>query len=94
MKRRTFARLLTLGAGSLGLLQGEAFLAVTRLSPPPAMQGGVVLGADVKQKKTEAQAFVKLLEHDLSRNYPNEVRPPSVSGWNGGLSLRRSPVPP
>jgi hypothetical protein len=55
----------------LGLLEGEVFLAVTHISPPPAVAAGLVLGADVKQKKLEAQAFLKVLEHDLARQFPN-----------------------
>ena len=56
---------------ALGLLQGEAFLAVTHISPPPLVQAGVVFGADVKQKKLEAQGFLKVLEHDLAQRFPN-----------------------
>jgi hypothetical protein len=56
----------------LGLLQGEVFLGVTSLKPT-ALQAGLVWGADVKQKKLEAEAFLKLLEHDLAQHFPDST---------------------
>jgi hypothetical protein len=57
----------------VGLLQGEVFLAVTRINPPPSVQAGVVFGADVKNKKLEAEGFLKILEHDLAQRFPDST---------------------
>ncbi len=54
---------------ALGLLQGELFLAVTRVAP----NLGIVAGADVRGKQTEAQAFLKLGEHEFARRFPGAV---------------------
>ncbi len=54
---------------ALGLLQGEVFLAVTRVAPNP----GVVVGADVRGKQVEARAFLKLGEHEFARRFPGAV---------------------
>jgi hypothetical protein len=55
-----------------GLLQGEVFFGVTSLKLT-SFQSGIVAGVDVKQKKLEAQAFLKLLEHDLAQRFPNST---------------------
>ncbi len=54
----------------LGLLQGEVFLAVTHISPPPVVSAGLILGADVKQKRLETRGFLKYAEHNLARHFP------------------------
>jgi hypothetical protein len=56
----------------VGLLEGEVFLGVTSLKLT-AFQSGIIAGADVKQKKLEAEAFLKLVEHDLARHFPNST---------------------
>lgn len=55
----------------IGLLQGEIFLAVTHISPPPIIQAGIIIGADVKRKRLETQAYLQLVEHDLARRFPD-----------------------
>ena len=56
----------------IGLLQGEVFVGITGINPK-SLQSGLVFGADVKQKKFEAEAFLKILEHDLAQRFPGST---------------------
>ena len=55
----------------LDAMQGEVFLAVTRVTIFPAFNPGVVVGVDVRHKRIEATASLYALENGLKRSYPN-----------------------
>jgi hypothetical protein len=60
-----------LAAEILDTLQGEVFLAVTRISIIPVFNPGVVLGVDARHKRIQATALLYVLENDLKRSHPN-----------------------
>jgi hypothetical protein len=49
-------------------LQGEVFLAVTRISPK--LQAGLIFGADVQHKQLQAKTALTLYEHRLAQQHP------------------------
>ncbi len=55
---------------ALDALQGEVFVAVTRISAIPKLQAGLILGADVKHKRLQAKAALALYEHRLADQHP------------------------
>lgn len=59
-----------LGERLLDLMQGEVFLAVTRVTIFPAFNPGLVLGVDVRRKRIEAAAALYTLENNLKQSHP------------------------
>jgi hypothetical protein len=55
----------------LDAIQGEAFVALTRISVIPTAQAGVVFGIDVKGKQLKAEAALAYYEHELKTRNPD-----------------------
>src|SRR6266478_3062987 len=61
----------TIGGLVLAAMQGEVFLAITRVTLFPDFNPGLVLGVDVRTKRIETMAGLYKLEGELKRSYPN-----------------------
>jgi len=56
---------------ALAAIRGEAFVAVTRFTPFPKPQVGLVVGADLRQRALETRAALVYHEHQLGRHNPS-----------------------
>jgi hypothetical protein len=60
----------TIGGLVFDAMQGEVFLAVTRVTLFPAFNPGLVAGVDVRAKRIEVMAGLYKLESQLKQSYP------------------------
>ena len=61
----------TLAGILLGLMQGEAFVAVTHVTVFPSFNPGLVVGMDVRHRRVEAIVGLYELESKLKQSHPN-----------------------